>query len=280
MGGCARPWRWADELRSSHSDKKRKAARMTQPPKTQAQIQAMREGGRILATIFDGLRKHVKPGMTGVEIDAWVEEQILASGATPTYKTAEVGFPNSICISVNEAIVHGVPTAESLKQGDVVGFDLVITYKDMKTDSAFTMVVGEKPAGATKHLLAATERSLYAGIDAIKGNGTRIGDISSAVEAELTKSKLGIVRELVGHGVGTEMHMPPEVPNYGTAGTGLVLSAGDTIAIEPMASLGSEKIIGPLEDEWTFATKDGSLAAHFEHTVLITEDGAEILTVL
>lgn len=251
---------------------------MTQPAKTEQQIQAMRGGGRILATIFEGLKQQLRPGMTGLEADAWVAKEIVRLGAEATYRTSEVGFPNTICISVNDAVVHGVPTDEPFAQGDVIGFDLVITYKGMKTDSAFTVVIGEEPSGAVKHLLKQTERSLYAGIDAIKGEGTHIGDISAAVEAVLAGAKLGIVRELVGHGVGLEMHMPPEVPNYGTKGTGPMLRAGDTIAIEPMASLGSEKVVGPLEDKWTFATRDGSLSAHFEHTVLVTNTGAEILT--
>lgn len=253
---------------------------MTQPKKSPEQIQAMRDGGRILAGILSDLKAHVKPGMTGVEIDAWVAKQIKMRGAEATYKTREVGFPNTICISVNEAIVHGVPTDVPLETGDVVGFDLVIAYRGMKTDSAFTMVIGEEPKGAIKHLIAATERSLQAGIDAIKGEGTHIGDISAAIEKVLSGARLGIMRELVGHGVGQEMHMPPEVPNYGRVKSGEVLRAGDTIAIEPMASLGGERIIGPLGDGWTFATRDGSLAAHFEHTVLITETGAEILTSL
>lgn len=251
---------------------------MTQSPKTDAQIQAMREGGQIIATIFDGIKQRVVPGMTGLEVDAWVAREIKRLGAEATYKTSEVNFPGAICISVNDAIVHGVPTELPFEKGDVVGFDLVITYKGMKTDSAFTMVVGEAPNGAVKHLLSVTERSLYAGIDAIKGRGTRIGDIGSAVEKVLASGKLGIVRDLVGHGVGTEMHMPPEVPNYGRSGTGLVLEPGDTIAIEPMATLGGETIRTDSDDGWTILTRDGSLAAHFEHTVLITETGAEILT--
>jgi methionyl aminopeptidase len=218
--------------------------------------------------------------MTGIEADAWVDAEIKRLGAEATYKTAEVGFPGVICISVNDAIVHGVPTDDPFKTGDVVGFDLVITYKGMKTDSAFTAVIGEEPSGAVKHLVKSTERSLYAGIDAIKGEGTRIGDISAAVEKVLTDAGLGIVKELVGHGVGTSMHMPPEVPNYGAAGSGPILKAGDTIAIEPMASLSDGRIRGPLEDDWTYASKDGSIAAHFEHTVLITKTGAEILTTL
>lgn len=247
------------------------------PVKTPAEIQAMREGGKIIATIFDGLKKRVKPGVSELELDAWVEDEIKRHGAIATYKTDEVNFPNVICISTNDQIVHGIPTEYVLRDGDVVGFDLVITHKGMKTDSAFTMVVG-KANGAQKHLLSYTERSLYAGIDAIKGP-VRVGDIGAAIEKVLKDGKLGIIRELVGHGVGHEMHQPPEVPNYGRKGTGELLQPGDTIAIEPMATLGGEKIIAE-DDGWTLSTRDGSLAAHFEHTVLITEDGAEVLTQL
>jgi len=255
---------------------------MSQPPKTPEQIEAMREGGKILGGILRDVKAYVRPGMTGIEVDAWVADEIVKRGAVATYKTAEVGFPNVICISKNDEIVHGVPTDEPFEIGDILSFDLVITYKNMKTDSAFTMVVGEERNyggdGAVKHLLSATERSLYAGIDAIKGDGTRIGDISAAVEKVLKSANLGIIRELVGHGVGQEMHMAPEVPNYGVAGTGEVLHIGDTIAIEPMATLGGEKIDADHADGWTISTRDGSMSAHFEHTVLVTEDGAEVLT--
>lgn len=253
---------------------------MSQPQKTAAQIAAMREGGKILATVFDGLRKFVAVGMTGLEVDAWVEKEILRLGATPTYKEPVPNFPGVICISPNDAIVHGVPTEYVFEKGDVVGFDLVVTFKGMKTDSAFTMVIGEAPSGAKKHLLTTTERSLYAGIDAIKGRGTYTGDIGEAVEKVLDHGKLGVIRDMVGHGVGQEMHMGPDVPNYGRKGTGTLLVPGETIAIEPMATLGGERVLADQEDGWTISTRDGSLAAHFEHTVLITEDGAEILTQL
>lgn len=248
--------------------------------KTEAQIQAMRDGGRIIATIYEDLKSYVHAGMSEKSIDAWVESEIIRHGAIATYKTSEVNFPAVICISRNDQIVHSVPSDYVLEKGDVVSFDLVITYKNMKTDAAFTMVVDEKPTGVKKHLLSVTERSLYAGIDAIKGRGTRTGDISAAVEKVLSDGKLGIIRELVGHGVGFEMHMPPEVANYGKKGTGALLQPGDTIAIEPMATLGGEKILTDQEDGWTIRTRDGSLAAHFEHTVLVTETGAEILTKL
>lgn len=238
----------------------------------------MREGGKILATIFRDLKVYVKPGMSELEIDGWVESQIKKHGAIATYKTAEVNFPGVICISVNDAITHGIPTDYILQRGDLVGFDFVITYKGMKTDSAFTMVVGEEPKGAIKHLLRVTERSLYAGIDAIKGP-VHVGDISAAVEKVLKDGKIGIIRDLVGHGVGHEMHQAPEIPNYGRVGTGPLLVPGDTIAIEPLTTLGGEQIKTDA-DGWTLVTRDGSLAAQFEHTVLITEDGAEILTQL
>lgn len=251
---------------------------MAMREKTPAQVQAMRDGGKILATIFRDLREQVKPGVSEIELDAWVDKEIMRHGAIATYKTPEVEFPAAICISTNEQIVHSIPTDYVLQKGDVVSFDLVITYKNMKTDSAFTMVVGGEPNGVQKHLLNATERSLYAGIDAIKGP-VRTGDIGAAVEKVLKDAKLGVIRDLVGHGVGHEMHEPPEVPNYGRKGTGVLLTPGDTVAIEPMATLGGERIKTD-DDGWTISTRDGSLAAHFEHTVLVTEDGVEILTQL
>lgn len=244
--------------------------------KTPEQLEAMREGGKILARIFDDIRGYVRVGLSEKDIDVFVAERIKAYGAEATYQTNEVNFPGVICISVNEEIVHGVPTDAVLEDGDVVSFDLVITYKEMKTDSAFTMVVGNSAGGAVKQLISLTEQSLYAGIDAIKGP-VYTGDIAAAVEKVLKKGRLGIIRDLVGHGVGHRMHMPPDVPNYGKKGRGTLLLPGDTIAIEPMATLGGEKI-KTLDDGWTISTRDGSVAAHFEHTVLITETGAEILT--
>lgn len=249
-----------------------------QPPKTPEQIQAMRDGGRILAGILADLKQYVQPGMTGLEIDAWVAEEIVKRGAVATYRVPEEGvdYPASICISVNDNLVHGLPNDTPLQKGDVAKFDLVITYNGMRTDSAFTMVVGEEPTGAKKTLIAQTEKALYAGIAQVRA-GARVGDISEAVERSLTKAKLGVIRDLVGHGVGEKMHMPPEVPNFGRRGTGPVLTAGDTIAIEPMASLGRPEI-KLSDDGWSIAMRDGSLAAHFEHTVLVTEKGCEILT--
>lgn len=254
------------------------SSKSVQPLKTPADIEAMREGGKILASIMSELKKRVVVGMSEIEAAAWVEQEIRSSGAIATYKTPEVNFPSVICVSTNEEIVHSIPTDYVFEKGDVVSFDLVITYKGMKVDSAFTIVVGEEPTGAKKHLLNYTERSLYAGIDVIQGPA-RTGDIGAAIEAVLNDGKLGIIRELVGHGIGRKMQQPPEVPNYGMKGTGVLLMPGDTIAIEPMATLGGESIKTDT-DGWTISTRDGSLAAHFEHTVLITDNGAEILTSL
>lgn len=246
--------------------------------KTNQQIQAMREGGKILATIYADLKDYVHAGLSGIEVDVWTEKQIKKYGAIATYKTDEVNFPGVICISVNDEIVHGVPSEYVFEQGDIVSFDLVITYKGMKTDAAFTMVIDEQPTGVKKHLLNVTERSLYVAVDAIKGP-VYTGDIGAAVEKVLKDGRLGVIRDLVGHGIGSEMHMPPEIPNYGRKGSGVLLKPGDTIAIEPMATLGKERIKTDA-DGWTIRTADGSLSAHFEHTVLVTETGAEILTQL
>jgi methionyl aminopeptidase len=249
-----------------------------QPKKTPEQIDAMRRGGKILARIFDDLKKYVAVGMSEIEIDAWVEQEIKKHGAVATYKTQEVNFPAVICISANDEIVHSLPTSYVFEKGDIVKFDLVITYKNMKVDSAFTMVIGEEPIGVKKHLLKYTERSLYAGIDAIKGT-IRTGDIGNAIESVLNEGKLGIIRDLVGHGIDQKMQQPPEIPNYGKKGEGVLLVPGDTIAIEPMATLGGESIKTE-DDGWTISTRDGSLSAHFEHTVMITDNGVEILTKL
>jgi methionyl aminopeptidase len=236
----------------------------------------MREGGAILARILKELREYTKPGLNELEINDLVAEKIKKYGAKASYLEEEVKFPGVVCISVNQELVHSPPVDYVLEEGDKVSYDLTIKYKGMHTDSAFTMIVGRELKGAEKQLLTVTEKSLYAGVEAVKP-GARIGDISAAVEAVLSTGRLGIVREYVGHGIGVRMHMLPNVPNYGTRGTGEMLKVGDTICIEPMASLGKEKTFVD-DDGWTVSMKDGSLCAHFEHTVLVTDDGYEILT--
>jgi methionyl aminopeptidase len=245
---------------------------------TSSELRHMREAGKILASIFADLRSQVHAGVTEKELDLWVEKEIKARGAVATYKTPEVNFPGVICVSANDAITHSIPTDETLEKGDLVGFDLVVEVGGMKADSAFTMCVDETPTGVKKLLLTATEKALYAGINAVHG-AVKTGDIGAAVEDVLKRAKLGIIKNLVGHGIGRSMHEKPDVPNYGQRGGGSLVPVGNAIAIEPMATLGTWRIIQD-EDGWTMRTADGSLAAQFEHTILITEDGAEVITQL
>jgi len=251
---------------------------MPQRIKTDREINAMREGGKLLATIFEGLKRQVTEGISEHELDVWVAREINALGAIATYRTPEVKFPATICISTNDKVQHSIPTDYVLKKGDVTNFDLVITYKGMKTDSGFTIVVDEAPSGDKKRLLDYTERALAEGINAVHG-ATRVGTIGAAIEEVLMQGKLGIVKQLVGHGVGHSMHEAPDIPNWGIKGKGELLQPGDTIAIEPIANLGSGLIMQD-RDGWTLRTRDGSLSAQFEHTILVTDDAAEILTQL
>lgn len=247
---------------------------------TADEINHMHEAGKILASLYRDVRKEVVEGVTGKELDAWFAREIKARGAHATYLDPDVNFPGVICISVNDVVVHGVPTEVPLERGDVVSFDLVVDVDGMKADSAFTMMVNdEKPTGAKKMLISTTERSLYAGIDAVKG-AVRTGDIGAAVEAVLDRARLGVVRDLVGHGIGREMHEDPDVPNYGHRHSGILVPVGNAIAIEPMATLGTWKVVQDPDDGWTIRTRDGSLAAHFEHTILLHDDGPEIITKL
>lgn len=248
-------------------------------PKTEQEIELMRKGGQKLAKILNDLSGLVTPDSTGKDIAKAALAQVKSAGLQPILVGYE-GFPDAICISVNDAVVHGIPTSTKFKEGDVVKLDLTVAYRGMVVDSALTMVAGNNSlAGDVKRLLEGTQRALSVGIDAIKGDGTRVGDIAFAVQNVLDKNKLGIVRDLVGHGVGYDVHEEPNIPNYGVRGTGPALMSGMTIAIEPMATLGDWQV-DFLKDGWTVATHDGSLSAHFEHTVLITDDGAEILTAL
>ena len=243
----------------------------------QKKIEAMRAGGKIMARIFAELKEYTQPGMTGKEIDAWVANKIREYGCGIAYYEPEVDFPGSICISVNDELIHGTPKDIPLEEGDKVSYDLVIKYQGYYVDSAFTMVLG-KPTAAQRHLLSFTESSLYEGIAQVKP-GAKLGDIGFAVEKVIEKGKLGVIKNYVGHGIGEKMHMPPEVPNYGKKGHGYELQVGDTICIEPMSSLGKpDTVVVEDDDGWTVCLKDGSLGCHFEHTILVTEDGYEILT--
>lgn len=239
-------------------------------------ISAMRAGGKILGNLLKDLKTYVQPGMTGKEIDAWVRREIVARGAEVAYDFLEEKFPGAICISVNDTLVHGAPNDEVLEAGDKVSFDLDIRYKGYYVDSAFTMLVGGTGSPAIKEMIKTTEKAMWAGIDVVFPGATT-GDIGYAVEKVLRKGKLGVIENYIGHGIGTEMHMSPEVPNYGLRGHGYRLKVGDTICIEPMSSLGKSTNYVD-ETNWSVKMRDGSIGCHCEHTVLVTEDGCEVLT--
>ena len=243
----------------------------------QEKILAMREGGKILGNLLRDLKEYVEPGMTGKEIDNWVRKEIVKRGAKVAYDMLDDDFPGAICISINDQLVHGAPTDEILEEGDKVSFDLDIYYKGYFTDSAFTMIVGEKGSPAVKKMISVTESAMWEGIEKVKA-GVHIGDIGAAVEKVLTAGKLGVIVNYVGHGIGKKMHEDPEVPNYGRKGHGYILKAGDTICIEPMSCLGKPKNYVDRANGWTVKMKDGSIGCHCEHTVLVTEDGYEVLT--
>lgn len=242
----------------------------------QEKIIAMREGGKILGGLLQDLREYVQPGMTGKEIDAWVRAEIVKRGAKVAYDYLDEDFPGAICISVNDTLVHGAPNDEPLEEGDKVSFDLDILYKGYYTDSAFTMLVGNEGPAAVKAMIKTTENAMWAGINEVRA-GAKIGDIGYAVEKVLRKGKLGVIENYIGHGIGREMHMKPDVPNYGIRGHGYVLQTGDTICIEPMSCLGKPANYVD-ETNWSVKMKDGSIGCHCEHTILVTEDGCEVLT--
>lgn len=246
-------------------------------PKTDAEIEAMRVSGKMLATILQLIAKDVQAGMTPQDVSALAGRELARLGGKPTFKGFE-GYPDIICISTNNEVQHSIPSRRPFEDGDIVNFDFGVTYDGMVTDAGISVSVGglDKTDADGRRLLKATEQALYAGLDKVH-DGARVGDISAAIEAVLRANNLGIVRELVGHGVGHEMHEDPEIPNYGHAGTGPLLKAGMTIAVEPITTLGSPRIF-QAHDSWTLLTVDGSRSAQFEHSVLVTKDGCEILT--
>ncbi len=243
--------------------------------KTPAEIDAMRESGRMLATVLQVMRQKVAPGMTPKDMSALAMKELKVLGGEPAF-LGFYGYPDIICISVNNQVQHSIPSSIPFAAGDVVNFDFGVRYKGMITDGGITVAVGNKTTPDTKRLIEGTERALYAGLDVVK-DGVRVGDVSAVIESTLRKYKLGIVKELVGHGVGYELHEDPEIPNYGRAGRGPILRAGMTIAIEPITTLGDPGIV-EAHDGWTLFTRDGSWAAQFEHTVLVTKTGCEIIT--
>lgn len=242
--------------------------------KSEKEIELMRHAGKLVSLTHQYLKPYIKSGITPLELDSLAEEFIRSHDAIPTCKGYE-GFPNSLCISINDEVVHGIPDKRKIKNGDIVTIDMVIGYHGYQADAAWTYAVGNINS-QKQYLMKHTEKALYEGIKMVK-EGIRVGDISHAIEVYATKYHLGIVKELVGHGIGSDMHEDPEIPNYGKEGTGPKLKAGMVICIEPMLNLGSPRI-GILDNDWTIVTEDGSPSAHYEHTVLVTKEGYEILT--
>ena len=244
--------------------------------KSEREIDIMVQGGRILGQALAGLRAKVRSGVSTAELDAFAESFIRGhDGATPAFKGL-YGFPGSICTSINEEIVHGIPSKKRvLREGDIISLDVGVGYKGYFTDAAITVPVGHVDATTTR-LLDVTQRALDAGI-AVATSGNHIGDIGAAVQAVVEAAGFSVVRDLVGHGIGVEFHEEPQVPNYGKPKRREKLVPGLTLAIEPMVNVG-----GPttrtLGDRWTIVTADGSRSAHFEHTVAITENGPKVLT--
>ena len=242
--------------------------------KSQREIELLKIAGNIVYQTHQYLKPYVKEGITTKELDKLAEDFIRSKGATPSFKGYE-GFPSTLCTSINSEVVHGFPSDRQLKKGDIISIDIGACYKGYHGDSAWTYTVGEVD-DKTKKLLEYTEESLYVGLAQVKP-GNRIGDIGYAIEQYARKHNLGVVKELCGHGVGTSVHEDPEVPNYGIPNTGPKLREGMVIAVEPMLTAGRPDIFIH-DNNWTIDTVDGSLSAHFEHTVAVTKDGYQILT--
>lgn len=242
--------------------------------KTPEEIEIMRLAGKVVAETLDMVKEHLKPGMTTAELDRLIEEFIRSKNAVPAFKNYH-GFPASACISIDEEVVHGIPGDRVVREGEIVSVDVGSIYEGFYGDAARTYAVGEV-SEEKKHLMEITEKCLQAGIDKAK-NGNKLGQISAAVQKVAEDAGYGVVEALVGHGIGREMHEEPQVPNFGSADTGPVLTTGMVLAIEPMINIGTYDV-KIMPDGWTYVTADGQPSAHFEHTVAITNGEADILT--
>ena len=242
--------------------------------KSEREIELLAIAGNVVYQTHEYLKPFIKPGVTTLELDRLAEEFIRSKGCTPSFKGYE-GFPSTLCTSINSEVVHGIPGSRKLKKGDIISVDIGACFKGYHGDSAWTYAVGDISDDA-KYLMEHTKKSLYVGLKEIKP-GNHIGDIGAAIQEYAEEHNLGVVKELVGHGVGTDVHEEPDVPNYGTRGTGPVLKSGMVIAVEPMLTMGSPEIV-ILDNDWTIETEDFSLSAHYEHTVVVTNDGYQILT--
>ncbi len=237
----------------------------------------MRHAGRVVAEVLVLLRQAVRVGITTRDLDVIADREIRARGGIPVFKGYH-GYPASVCVSINDQVVHGIPGNRVIRSGDLVSIDLGATVEGFVGDSAFSMFAGDAPSERAAELLKVTEESLYKGIQAAVVGG-RLGDIGAAVQQHVEANGFSVVRDFVGHGVGRQMHEEPQVPNYGTQGKGMLVKPGLAIAIEPMVNMGGHQV--DVEDDgWTVTTRDHSLSAHFEHTIFIDADGPEILTAI
>lgn len=242
--------------------------------KTEEEIELIKESAQILGKAHGEVAKLIKPGVKTIELDKVAEEYIRDNGGVPSFKNYN-GFPYTLCISPNENVVHGFPGQHELAEGDIISVDGGVLFKGFHSDSAYTYPIGEV-SDEVKELLTVTKESLYKGIEQAK-YGNRIGDIGQAIQEYVESFGFGVVRELVGHGVGRNLHESPEVPNYGKRGRGAKLNEGLVIAIEPMINLGTKSVVQEA-DGWTIRTKDRMPSAHFEHTIAVFKDRTEILT--
>lgn len=242
--------------------------------KSEREINLMKKAGHLNYLTHEEIKKHLRPGITTKQIDKIAHDFIVKNGGIPSCLGYD-GFPGSICISINDEIVHGIPKNRKIKNGDIVSIDFTVRLNGYESDAARTYIIGEVDE-RTRNLVENTERALYEGIKKVKP-GARVGDISNAIETYAHAHGLSVVEELVGHGIGTDMHEEPDVPNFGEKGRGVLLKEGMVLAIEPMLNQGGKEVC-MLEDDWTIVTEDESPSAHFEHTVAVTKDGYEILT--
>jgi methionyl aminopeptidase len=243
--------------------------------KSPEEIQRMRLAGRVVARTIERLAEAVRPGMTTADLDAIGERSIRGEGAIPSFLGYR-GFPASICTSVNDEVVHGIPGKRALREGDIIKLDVGAIWEGYHGDAAVSLFVGPPPSDTAEKLLRVTEESLQAGISQLR-LGERLSDVGHAVQQMAEGAGFGVVREYVGHGVGRALHEDPQIPNYGDPGRGPVIKPGLVVAIEPMVNVGDWRT-NVLEDGWTVVTADGGLSAHFEHTIAMTPDGAEVLT--
>lgn len=243
--------------------------------KTPDQIEEMAASGRVQTKALQLAMAKACPGVTTAEIDAAVEKFIRSQGGTPTFKGFR-GFPGSICASVNDMVVHGIPGPQKLMKGDLISIDIGVTLGGWVTDAAVTIAVGGEAGAVAQSLMDTTKQSLFDAVEQCRA-GNRLGDVSHAVQKRVEADGFSVIRELIGHGVGREMHEEPQVPNYGKPGTGPELKAGMVIAVEPMVNVGGPEITMG-DDGWAVYSSDGSLTAHFEFTVAVTKDGPRVLT--